>query len=259
MPRPDTAGSGEDDSGAPYIGLGLVLKALGRLDEADEALKIAASNGDCQDDAARHRGFVLLRLARYADARASFERALAMEPGDLVALAGLAEAAIRLGDAGGARFALQSVVARTRETGSTEALDTHECTGYVVLAELALGLGLRRLAFELAFVGRDVEDARSLVEQPQVARLLGYLAAREHDDPRPALMSLARDRHCATSAFNAALAGLRIGDLRLASACIGRLRTISPDHHALTTLRVKLAWRRAVRALRRAFGRNERP
>jgi hypothetical protein len=91
--------------------------------------------------------------------------------------------------------------------------------------------------------------------QPQVARLVGYLAAVEHDDPRPALLALARNRHCATSAFNAALASLRRGDLRLASACIGRLRTISPDHRALTTLRVKLAWRWTMRAVQRALHR----
>jgi hypothetical protein len=166
----------------------------------------------------------------------------------------LAEAAIRLGDAGAARFALQSVVLRTRETGSTAPLDDHPSTGYVVLAELALGLGARKLAFDLAFVGRDPKDASELCSQPQVARLIGYLAAIEHDDPRAALLALHRDRHCATSAFNAAVAGLRRGDLRLASACIGRLRTISPDHHALTTLRVHLAWHRAMRALRGLLG-----
>jgi tetratricopeptide (TPR) repeat protein len=257
MPRPDTAGSGEDDSGAPYIGLGLVLESLGRLDEAEEAFKVASMHGEFQADAARRRGFALMRLARYADARSSFERSLAMEPGDTVALAGLAEAAIRLGDAGGARFALQSVVARTRETGSTTALDEHPSTGYVVLAELALGLGARKLAFDLAFVGRDPKDASELCSQPQVARLIGYLAAVEHDDPRAALLALSRDRHCATSAFNAAVASLRRGDLRLASACIGRLRTISPDHHALSTLRVHLVWHRAVRAVRALLGRTE--
>lgn len=254
MPRPDLAGSGEDDSGAPFIGLGLVLESLGRLDEAEEALKVASLHGEFQADAARRRGFALMRLARYIDAHSSFERSLAMEPGDTVALAGLAEAAIRLGDAGGAKFVLQSVVARTRETGSTVALDEHPSTGYVVLAELALGLGERKLAFELAFVGRDPTDAGELCNQPRVARLIGYLAAIEHDDPRAALMALARDRHCATSAFNAAVAGLRRGDLRLASACIGRLRTISPDHHALTTLRVHLMWHRAIRGLRGLLG-----
>ena len=255
MPRPDTAGTGEDDSGAPYIGLGITLASLGRLDEAEEALRVASLHGEFQPDASRRRGFVLLRLARYAEARASFERSLAMEPGDTVALAGIAESAIRLGDPGAARYAMQTIVARTRETGSTDALDDHEHTGYVVLAELALGLGLRRLAFDLAFVGRDAEDASELMAQPQVARLVGYLAAVEHDDPRPALLALARNRHCATSAFNAALASLRRGDLRLASACIGRLRTISPDHRALTTLRVKLAWRWTMRAVQRALHR----
>ena len=254
LPRPDTAGNGEDDSGAPYIGLGLVLESLGRLDEAEEAFKVAALHGEFQADAARRRGFAQMRLARYIDARMSFERSLAMEPGDMVALAGLAEAAIRLGDAGAARFALQSIVLRTRETGSTAALDDHPSTGYVVLAELALGLGARALAFDLAFVGRDAKDAGELCSEPQVARLIGYLAAVEHDDPRAALLALHRDRHCATSAFNAAVAGLRRGDLRLASACIGRLRTISPDHHALTTLRVHLVWHRMIRSLRRLLG-----
>lgn len=244
MPRPDTAGSGEDDSGAPYVGLGIVLESLGRLDEAEEAFRLASLHGEFQPDAARRRGFTLLRLARYRDARVSFERSLAVEPGDPVALAGLAESAVRLGDAGGALFTLRSIVDRTRELGSTDALDDHPSTGFVVLAELALGLGDRKLASDLAFAGRDPHDASILLGESQVMRLIGYLAATEHDDPRPALVALRGNRHCATSAFNAALAALRRGDLRLASACIGRLQTISPDHHALTTLRAKLAWRR---------------
>lgn len=247
MPRPDTAGAGEDDSGAPYVGLGLTLEALGRLDEAEEAFRIAATHGEFQADASRLRGFVLLRQARYADARTSFERSLAAEPGDVVALAGVAEAAHRCGDAGGARFALNSVVARTRETGSTDALDEHDSTSYVALAELALALDCRALAFQLAFVGRDPESASSMVSDPRVARLLGFLAAIEHNDPRPALLALRRDRFCATSAYNAAVAALRRGDLRLASACISRLRTISPDHHALTALVVQSMARRVWR------------
>jgi putative PEP-CTERM system TPR-repeat lipoprotein len=80
-----------------------VLVGTGKLDQALEECTFDGASPELNGTLTAIRGSAQYQLGRYADARGSFERALALNPNDLNALLGAAEATKRAGDLTAAR------------------------------------------------------------------------------------------------------------------------------------------------------------
>ncbi len=91
---------------------GRTLAAMGRSDEASEAFAAALGHAPDYVPALWRNGSVLLEAGRVAEARAQFERAIALEPTNVAARLGLARLQLVEDDPAGALTTLAPVVER---------------------------------------------------------------------------------------------------------------------------------------------------
>jgi tetratricopeptide (TPR) repeat protein len=99
------------DNAAFRNSLGSVLLALGRLDEAEAALRQAIAAAPANAQAHNNLGNVLMRRGRPADAVALYERAITLNPGYAEAQSNLGSAKHRLGRLDDAERALREALA----------------------------------------------------------------------------------------------------------------------------------------------------
>ncbi len=85
----DEAISLQPDEGRTHLLRGLVLKRLGRFEEAEQACRRALELGEDSIELHNNLGNLLLGMGRVDEAQASFERALALEPGNATVLENL--------------------------------------------------------------------------------------------------------------------------------------------------------------------------
>jgi protein O-GlcNAc transferase len=112
------AASTAPDNARYQLGLGQVLDALQRWDEAADAYRRALRNEPASHDAQLALGLALQRAGRSAQAAAAYRAALALEPEDPVTLGSLGAALRETGDVDEAIRFLERAVALDPQTAS---------------------------------------------------------------------------------------------------------------------------------------------